>query len=107
MFEIDYQRSQIISQVRRKFVYVLNRNIFDIVSSVTRVTKYFVYYRLFLVYIDFKQDIQATIVYAGLETNSLANDSRKDPVLVVGNNGDLKSILPYESVRINNKWKKW
>ncbi|XP_020291073.1 cytosolic endo-beta-N-acetylglucosaminidase 1 isoform X2 [Pseudomyrmex gracilis] len=66
---------------------------------------YRLYHRLFLVHIDFKQDIQATIVYTGFETNALEDDSRKDPVLVVGNNGNLKSILPYESVRIN-KWKK-
>lgn len=64
-------------------------------------------YRLFLVHIDFNQDIQVTLVYTGLETNVLAEDSRKDPVLVLGNNSDLKSILPYESVRINDKWKKW
>ncbi|CAL1679436.1 unnamed protein product [Lasius platythorax] len=62
------------------------------------------YHRLFLIHIDLKHNIQATIVYTELGT--LMNESRKDPVLILGNNGDLKSILPYDSVRVNAKWRK-
>ncbi|XP_050455330.1 cytosolic endo-beta-N-acetylglucosaminidase [Cataglyphis hispanica] len=62
------------------------------------------YHRLFMIHIDLKHNIQATIVYR--EFGTLMNESYKDPVLILGNNGDLKSILPYNSVKVNAKWRK-
>ncbi|XP_011156216.1 cytosolic endo-beta-N-acetylglucosaminidase isoform X1 [Solenopsis invicta] len=64
------------------------------------------YHRLFLVHIDLKQDIQATIVYAEPEMTSWRNEFNKDPILILGNNGNLKSVLPYDFVRVNAKWRK-
>lgn len=65
-------------------------------------------YRLFLAHIDLKQDIQATIVYANSEITAYSsNQFNKSPILILSNNGDLKSILPYDSVRVSDKWRKW
>lgn len=64
------------------------------------------YHRLFLVHIDLKQDIQATVVYAEPEVTAWSNEFNKSPILILGNNGNLKSILPYDSARINAKWRK-
>ncbi|XP_018400063.1 PREDICTED: cytosolic endo-beta-N-acetylglucosaminidase [Cyphomyrmex costatus] len=64
------------------------------------------YHRLFLVHIDMKQDIQATVVYTDLEVITSVNESNKNPILILGNNGNLKSVLPYDSSGINAKWKK-
>ncbi|XP_036149552.1 cytosolic endo-beta-N-acetylglucosaminidase isoform X2 [Monomorium pharaonis] len=64
------------------------------------------YHRLFLVHIDLKQDIQATVVYTEPEITAWSYKFNKNPILVLGNNGNLKSIVPYDSVRINAKWKK-
>lgn len=71
------------------------------------ITSYIYCYRLFLVHIDLKQDIQATVIYAESEISALSHEFNKNPILILGNNGDLKSILPYDSVRINVKWRKW
>ncbi|EFN68758.1 Cytosolic endo-beta-N-acetylglucosaminidase [Camponotus floridanus] len=62
------------------------------------------YHRLFLIHIDLKHNIQATIIYT--EPGTLINESHKDPILILGNDGNLKSILPYSSIRINAKWRK-
>lgn len=65
------------------------------------------YHRLFLAHIDLKQDIQATIVYANSEITAYSsNQFNKSPILILSNNGDLKSILPYDSVRVSDKWRK-
>lgn len=56
---------------------------------------------------NLKQDIQAIITYAEIETNVLLDASREDPILILGNESGLKSILPYSSVRTNAKWRKW
>jgi len=63
-------------------------------------------YRLFLVHIDLKQDIQATVVCAESEFTASLTKSNKNPILILGNNGNLKSILPYDTIRTNAKWKK-
>ncbi|XP_011052614.1 PREDICTED: cytosolic endo-beta-N-acetylglucosaminidase isoform X1 [Acromyrmex echinatior] len=64
------------------------------------------YHRLFLVHIDLKQDIQATIIYTEPEIITSLNESNKNPILILGNNDNLKSILPYDSIRMNAKWRK-
>ncbi|XP_077257220.1 cytosolic endo-beta-N-acetylglucosaminidase isoform X2 [Temnothorax americanus] len=64
------------------------------------------HHRLFLVHIDSKQDIHATVIYAGPEVTASSIEFNKNPILILGNNGNLKSILPYDSVGVNSKWRK-
>ncbi|KAL0122537.1 hypothetical protein PUN28_007324 [Cardiocondyla obscurior] len=64
------------------------------------------YHRLFLVHIDQKHNIQATVVYADAEVTASWSESINNPILILGNNDNLISILPYDSVRVNSKWRK-
>ncbi|KOC65157.1 Cytosolic endo-beta-N-acetylglucosaminidase, partial [Habropoda laboriosa] len=63
------------------------------------------YHRLFLVQIEFQQDIEATIVYEAIETS--ANETSNEPILILGNDTGLKCIIPYKSESLNSRWKKW
>lgn len=63
-------------------------------------------YRLFLVHIEFQQDILAIIAYKEMES-SIANGSRHEPILVLGNNTGLKSIIHYKSRDLVSNWKEW
>ncbi|KZC13919.1 Cytosolic endo-beta-N-acetylglucosaminidase [Dufourea novaeangliae] len=53
------------------------------------------YHRLFLIHVEFQQDIQATIVYKEIES-AVVNLGRSEPILIIGNDAGLKSILPYK-----------
>ncbi|XP_050475902.1 uncharacterized protein LOC126866405 [Bombus huntii] len=63
------------------------------------------YHRLFLVHIEFQQDIVAIIAYKEMES-SIANGSQHKPILVLGNNTGIKSIFHYESRDLVSNWKK-
>ncbi|CAL7935875.1 unnamed protein product [Xylocopa violacea] len=63
------------------------------------------YHRLFLVYVEFQQDMEATIVYRE-STSSTANGSRTEPILILGNNSGLRSIVHYKTEQLNHGWKK-
>ncbi|XP_068977666.1 cytosolic endo-beta-N-acetylglucosaminidase isoform X3 [Bombus flavifrons] len=63
------------------------------------------YHRLFLVHIEFQQDIVAIIAYKEMES-STANGSQHEPILVLGNNTGIKSIVHYESRDSVSNWKK-
>ncbi|XP_017887625.1 cytosolic endo-beta-N-acetylglucosaminidase [Ceratina calcarata] len=63
------------------------------------------YHRLFLVHVEFERDVEATIVYMELES-SVANATRSEPVLVLGNDAGLKFVVPYRSESLGFKWKK-
>ncbi|XP_076170633.1 cytosolic endo-beta-N-acetylglucosaminidase isoform X1 [Ptiloglossa arizonensis] len=54
-----------------------------------------VYHRLFLIYIECKQEMQASIIFNGVE-----------PILILGNDTGLKSIMSYKSVSLDSRWKK-
>ncbi|XP_054000563.1 uncharacterized protein LOC128888008 isoform X2 [Hylaeus anthracinus] len=63
------------------------------------------YHRLFLIHIEFQQDIHATVVYE--ETGSLeGNAIRNEPILILANDTGLKSIMSYRSENVNPRWKK-
>ncbi|XP_012217337.1 cytosolic endo-beta-N-acetylglucosaminidase isoform X1 [Linepithema humile] len=64
------------------------------------------YHRLFLIHMNLEQDIQAIVIYAETETGVLLNTFREDPILILGNESGLKSILPYNSIRMDAKWRK-
>ncbi|XP_032677000.1 uncharacterized protein LOC116846804 isoform X2 [Odontomachus brunneus] len=57
------------------------------------------YHRLFLVYVNFKLYIQASIVYT--KTN---DSTREPPVLILGRNSALKAIQPHNHFRVNSRW---
>ncbi|XP_060831434.1 cytosolic endo-beta-N-acetylglucosaminidase-like isoform X1 [Bombus pascuorum] len=63
------------------------------------------YHRLFLVHIEFQQDIVAIIAYKKMES-SIANGSQPEPILVLGNNTGLKSIVHYKSRNLVANWKR-
>ncbi|XP_033318020.1 uncharacterized protein LOC117215712 isoform X1 [Bombus bifarius] len=63
------------------------------------------YHRLFLVHIEFQQDIVAIIAYKEMES-SIANESQYKPILVLGNNTGIKSIFHYKSRDLVSNWKK-
>ncbi|XP_033356543.1 mucin-5AC [Bombus vosnesenskii] len=63
------------------------------------------YHRLFLVHIEFQQDIVAIIAYKEMES-SIANGSQHKPILVLGNNTGIKSIFHYKSRDLVSNWKK-
>lgn len=60
--------------------------------------------RLFLVYVNFKQYIQASIVYAEADAG---DSTREPPILILGTNSALKAILPYDLTKVNDRWWKW
>ncbi|XP_024222580.2 cytosolic endo-beta-N-acetylglucosaminidase isoform X1 [Bombus impatiens] len=62
------------------------------------------YHRLFLVHIEFQQDIVAIIAYKEMES-SIANASQHEPILVLGNNTGIKSIFHYKSKDLVSNWK--
>ena len=63
------------------------------------------YHRLFLVHIEFQQDIQVSMVYQ--ETDLPAESGAKgEPILVLGNDTGLKYIVHYKSESLNSSWKK-
>ncbi|CAK9803833.1 Cytosolic endo-beta-N-acetylglucosaminidase [Anthophora plagiata] len=62
------------------------------------------YHRLFLVQIEFQQDIEATIVYEEMERST--NETSSEPILILGNDIGLKCILHYKSENLNSRWKK-
>ncbi|EFN77158.1 Cytosolic endo-beta-N-acetylglucosaminidase [Harpegnathos saltator] len=59
------------------------------------------YHRLFLVYVNFKLYIQASLVYAEAETNA---STREPPILILGRNSAFKAIQPYDHSRVNDRW---
>ncbi|XP_076389021.1 cytosolic endo-beta-N-acetylglucosaminidase isoform X2 [Megachile rotundata] len=63
------------------------------------------YHRLFLVHIEFEQYIEAIIVYKEMESPTRM-DIRSEPILILGNDSGLKSIMCFTSENINSKWKK-
>ncbi|XP_076289893.1 cytosolic endo-beta-N-acetylglucosaminidase-like isoform X1 [Lasioglossum baleicum] len=63
------------------------------------------YHRLFLIYVELQQDIQATIIYKEMES-ILENGAQSEPVLILGNDAGLKSILPYRSENLQSLWRK-
>ncbi|XP_017763389.1 PREDICTED: cytosolic endo-beta-N-acetylglucosaminidase [Eufriesea mexicana] len=63
------------------------------------------YHRLFLVHIEFQQDIEASIIYEEIESFA-ANGSRSEPILVLGNDTGLKSIIHYKLENLTSRWKK-
>nr|XP_034193175.1 cytosolic endo-beta-N-acetylglucosaminidase-like isoform X1 [Osmia lignaria]XP_034193176.1 cytosolic endo-beta-N-acetylglucosaminidase-like isoform X1 [Osmia lignaria]XP_034193177.1 cytosolic endo-beta-N-acetylglucosaminidase-like isoform X1 [Osmia lignaria]XP_034193178.1 cytosolic endo-beta-N-acetylglucosaminidase-like isoform X1 [Osmia lignaria]XP_034193180.1 cytosolic endo-beta-N-acetylglucosaminidase-like isoform X1 [Osmia lignaria]XP_034193181.1 cytosolic endo-beta-N-acetylglucosaminid len=63
------------------------------------------YHRLFLVHVEFEQDIEATIVYKDMES-STGSRVRNKPILVLGNDTGLRSIVCYKSENLNSSWKK-
>ncbi|XP_016770643.1 cytosolic endo-beta-N-acetylglucosaminidase isoform X2 [Apis mellifera] len=63
------------------------------------------YHRLFLVHIEFQQDIEATIIYEEM-ISSMTNGTRSEPILILGNDSGLKSIIHYKSENLNSRWKK-
>ncbi|XP_078033690.1 cytosolic endo-beta-N-acetylglucosaminidase isoform X2 [Augochlora pura] len=64
-----------------------------------------VYHRLFLVYIELHQDIQATIIYKEM-SSTIENVAQSEPILILNNETGLKSILPYKSENLHSLWKK-
>ncbi|KAK1118983.1 hypothetical protein K0M31_013753 [Melipona bicolor] len=63
------------------------------------------YHRLFLTHIEFQQDIVAIIVYKQIES-FISNEKRTEPILVLGNNTGLRSIIHYETRNLTSNWKK-
>ncbi|XP_014470080.1 PREDICTED: cytosolic endo-beta-N-acetylglucosaminidase isoform X2 [Dinoponera quadriceps] len=59
------------------------------------------YHRLFLVYVNFKLYIQASIVYAEAEAGDLTCEP---PILILGRNSALKAVRPYDHFRVNKRW---
>ncbi|KAK2581092.1 hypothetical protein KPH14_007916 [Odynerus spinipes] len=65
------------------------------------------YHRLFLVHIEFDRGVQGTIVYKPGETSTSSSHHMIDePVLILGNDTGLKSVVPYESFELNASWRK-
>ncbi|KAI4487028.1 hypothetical protein M0802_012128 [Mischocyttarus mexicanus] len=64
------------------------------------------YHRLFLVYIEFDRHIQGSIVYKAEEVSSERKSIIDEPVLILGNDSGLKSIVPYESFELDGSWRK-
>lgn len=66
-----------------------------------------VYHRLFLVYVGFIHEIQVSIVYREIESNTEQQDILQNgPVLILGNDTGLKSIRSSESIDLDSRWKK-
>ncbi|KAG7189443.1 hypothetical protein KM043_017144 [Ampulex compressa] len=65
-----------------------------------------VYHRLFLIHVDCRHDIQASIVYEDDGVNLERDELRHEPTLIAGNGVGLKSIIPFTSERLNSRWKK-
>ncbi|XP_076226014.1 cytosolic endo-beta-N-acetylglucosaminidase isoform X2 [Nomia melanderi] len=63
------------------------------------------YHRLYLIHVEFQQDIEATIIYNEIVPVS-ENGAQSKPILILGNNTGLRSILRYKSKNLYSTWKK-
>ncbi|XP_015609952.1 uncharacterized protein LOC107274903 [Cephus cinctus] len=65
-----------------------------------------VYHRLLLVYVEFARGIQATIIYRnnGEHTQVPRNLITSAPMLILGNDQDLKCIKPIDVEQIDTQW---
>lgn len=65
------------------------------------------HYRLFMVYIEFSRDIQATVTYRLDDgASDQSEGSRNDLYLILGNDSSVQTILPFETIQLDSGWKK-
>ncbi|XP_034941468.1 cytosolic endo-beta-N-acetylglucosaminidase [Chelonus insularis] len=68
-----------------------------------------VYYRLFLVHLEFNSDVQIYVIHRSsedLDTNEATEQTANHPTLILLSNQSFQFMEPYETFEINAKWKK-
>nr|XP_050861167.1 cytosolic endo-beta-N-acetylglucosaminidase-like isoform X1 [Vespula vulgaris] len=64
------------------------------------------YHRLFLIYVEFDQSIQGSVVYKAEEASTGTSSTIDEPTLLLANDSGTKSIVPYETFELNASWRK-
>ncbi|XP_066592598.1 cytosolic endo-beta-N-acetylglucosaminidase isoform X2 [Prorops nasuta] len=103
--EVSIQRKAVPQNINCfEFSNIFSYNGGRCLKLITHDTK--LYHRLFLMHIEFQQEMEAIIIYKGFENNDLIESYRTKPILILKNETGLQSIQAEKNLEISNKWNK-